>query len=115
MTIATFAPRFKRRADGGSGRPLTPASKLPPGFPAALFAGGIVMIGVFVLGIAIYKSLRNRARPAEAWKDESPNTANPSAFATASMQGVIEKLRNQEKELERLHRWKRNAPRNPSA
>jgi signal transduction histidine kinase len=83
---------------------LAHAGKLPPGFPAALFAGAIVMIGVFVLGVAIYKSLRNRANPEEAWKDVSPGIENPSAFATASMQGVIEKLRNQEKELERLHR-----------
>lgn len=33
-----------------------------------------------------------------------PRTDNESAFATASMQGVIQKLREQEKELERLHR-----------
>ena len=34
---------------------------------------------------------------------------NPSAFMAASMQGVIEKLRAQEKELARLHRSSRNA------
>ena len=33
-----------------------------------------------------------------------PRTENPSAFMAASMQGVIQKLRDQEKELERLHR-----------
>ena len=33
-----------------------------------------------------------------------PRTENPSAFMAASMQGVIQKLREQEKELERLHR-----------
>src|SRR5580693_8864419 len=33
-----------------------------------------------------------------------PRTENPSAFMTASMQGVIRQLRDQEKELERLHR-----------
>jgi PAS domain S-box-containing protein len=33
-----------------------------------------------------------------------PRTENPSAFMTASMQAVIQKLREQEKELERLHR-----------
>src|SRR5205085_264669 len=31
-------------------------------------------------------------------------TENPSAFMAASMQGVIQQLREQEKELERLHR-----------
>ncbi|HKT48153.1 MAG TPA: ATP-binding protein [Candidatus Acidoferrales bacterium] len=34
----------------------------------------------------------------------APGTQNPSAFMTASMQGVILRLREQEKELERLHR-----------
>ncbi len=34
----------------------------------------------------------------------SPRTENPSAFMTASMQGVIQQLREQEKELERLHK-----------
>jgi two-component system sensor histidine kinase HydH len=34
----------------------------------------------------------------------APSTQNPSAFMTASMQGVILKLREQEKELERLHK-----------
>ncbi|MGB6670762.1 MAG: hypothetical protein WBE73_20640, partial [Candidatus Acidiferrum sp.] len=33
----------------------------------------------------------------------SPRTENPSAFMTASMEGVIRQLRDQEKELERLH------------
>ncbi|HEV3219285.1 MAG TPA: ATP-binding protein [Candidatus Acidoferrales bacterium] len=32
-----------------------------------------------------------------------PNAENPAAFMTASMQAVIQKLREQEKELERLH------------
>src|SRR5260370_20033867 len=34
----------------------------------------------------------------------APRTENPSGFMAASMQGVIQKLRDQEKELERLHR-----------
>ena len=34
----------------------------------------------------------------------TPGVANPAAFMTASMQGVIQKLREQEKELERLRR-----------
>jgi len=36
--------------------------------------------------------------------EAAPRTQNPSAFMTASMQGVIQKLREQEKELERLHK-----------
>lgn len=35
------------------------------------------------------------------------STENPSAFMTASMQGVIQQLREQEKELERLHKIER--------
>ena len=34
----------------------------------------------------------------------APRTENPTAFMAASMHGVIQKLRDQEKELERLHR-----------
>ena len=37
----------------------------------------------------------------------APGVANPAAFMTASMQGVIQKLREQEKELERLHRMEK--------
>jgi PAS domain S-box-containing protein len=36
--------------------------------------------------------------------DAAPRVDNSAAFMTASMQGVIRKLREQEKELERLHR-----------
>ncbi len=37
----------------------------------------------------------------------TPGTENPSAFMTASMEGVIRQLREQEKELERLHKIER--------
>jgi signal transduction histidine kinase len=37
------------------------------------------------------------------WASPKPDTENASAFMAASMQGVIEKLRAQEKELARLH------------
>jgi PAS domain S-box-containing protein len=36
--------------------------------------------------------------------DSTPGVENPSAFMAASMQGVIQKLREQERELERLHK-----------
>jgi nitrogen-specific signal transduction histidine kinase len=38
---------------------------------------------------------------------ESPRSDNPAAFMTASMQAVIKKLKEQEKELEALHRAER--------
>jgi PAS domain S-box-containing protein len=37
----------------------------------------------------------------------APRTENPSAFMAASMHGVIQQLREQEKELERLHKIER--------
>jgi two-component system nitrogen regulation sensor histidine kinase GlnL len=37
----------------------------------------------------------------------APSTENPSAFMAASMQAVIQQLREQEKELERLHKIER--------
>ena len=41
--------------------------------------------------------------PQDDWTISKPDTANASAFMNASMHGVIEKLRAQEKELARLH------------
>src|SRR5579872_1899171 len=38
---------------------------------------------------------------------ETPRADNPTAFMTASMQAVIRKLKEQEKELEALHRAER--------
>src|SRR5262249_12887603 len=43
---------------------------------------------------------------ADSWEPK-PSTDNPSAFMTASMQAVIQKLREQEKELAALHRQDR--------
>lgn len=43
----------------------------------------------------------------EAFGAEKPRSDNPAAFMTASMQAVIKKLKEQEKELELLHRAER--------
>jgi len=65
-------------------------------------------VGVFVVGLVMlflvrryYQNARSARREESS---EAPRTQNPSAFMAASMQGVIQKLRDQEKELERLHR-----------
>jgi two-component system, NtrC family, sensor histidine kinase HydH len=58
-------------------------------------AVGLVLILRRVLGAG-------RVKASEA-AGERPVTDNASSFVTASMQGVIEKLRAQEKELARLH------------
>ncbi|HKV28951.1 MAG TPA: ATP-binding protein [Candidatus Acidoferrales bacterium] len=61
----------------------------------------VMMIGAF---IAIRRSLREDRRSSKEAADSfRVNAENPSAFMTASMQGVIARLREQEQELARLH------------
>ena len=58
----------------------------------------------------IFRLIREMREGQHADRGESlrsPRTENPSTFMAASMQGVIQKLREQEKELERLHREER--------
>src|SRR5258708_4740748 len=71
--------------------------------------GGGLGIGLLVVtGLVVYllrKFLQStREKQKEEFKTSGPRTENPSAFMAASMQGVIQQLREQEKELERLHR-----------
>ena len=79
-------------------------------FPAASLVYIIGFFVVVVLCLLVFIAMaRKILRPAKAeepareWDPESPDPGNASAFMTASMQGVIEKLRAQEKELARLH------------
>lgn len=58
--------------------------------------------GVVYLLRKFFQSTRDQQ--VEEFKPSGPRTENPSAFMAASMQGVIKQLREQEKELERLHR-----------
>ncbi len=63
-----------------------------------------LVITVLVVFLVL-KSFRNRREgQRKEFTTSTPRTANASAFMTASMQGVIQQLREQEKELERLHR-----------
>jgi PAS domain S-box-containing protein len=64
---------------------------------------GLFAIALIVLFFARRYFLSARETAAEVTAP-TPRTENPSAFMAASMQGVIQKLRDQEKELERLHR-----------
>ncbi|HXQ26017.1 MAG TPA: ATP-binding protein [Candidatus Acidoferrales bacterium] len=85
---------------------------LPP-HPAGMSSLGIVdivLMFAFLFGaiLALVYAARRllRGRPAVAkddWTNPKTDTENASAFMAASMQGVIEKLRAQEKELARLH------------
>jgi PAS domain S-box-containing protein len=61
----------------------------------------IVVVGLFLLRRVLR---RNRGTENAESTSPAPRSENPSAFMAASMQGVIKKLREQEKELERLHR-----------
>jgi PAS domain S-box-containing protein len=66
----------------------------------------LALFAAALLALFFVKRFFQKTR--EAHKEQilaaAPRTENPSAFMAASMQGVILKLREQEKELERLHR-----------
>src|SRR6202789_1889719 len=89
---------------------LAPALKHTTPVPAAnleiSIALLVILIGmVVVLVYMLRKFMRSQSAggAGEDWTSPKADVENPSAFMTASMQGVIEKLRAQEKELARLH------------
>ena len=64
----------------------------------------VVFVGLLVFVMLLRKFLRHESRQqAGDWASPKADSENASAFAAASMHGVIEKLRAQEKELARLH------------
>ena len=72
------------------------------------------IVGVALLavaGVVVYLLRRFFQSSKEEQKERiatsGPGTENASAFMAASMQGVIQQLREQEKELERLHKIER--------
>ena len=67
---------------------------------AAVLLFGIVGIILYLIRRFFQDEREERERSLAA----APRTENPTAFMAASMHGVIQKLRDQEKELERLHR-----------
>src|SRR5580692_7199646 len=72
------------------------------GFAVALVV--VLFAGMVVAAVLLRKFMRDQARVnKEDWATRKTDVENPSAFMAASMQGVIEKLRTQEKELARLH------------
>jgi len=76
---------------------------LNPWMPVVVI--GIVLVATaWVVLAAMRKFLRDTREAHGEPITEAPGVSNPAAFMTASMQGVIQKLREQEKELERLHR-----------
>jgi len=88
--------------------PLLPAHHAPPVPVGVLASWGIafvVLLGaVVVLIVTARKVIRSQSAEFQRdWSSPKADTGNASAFMAASMQGVIEKLRAQEKELARLH------------
>jgi len=64
----------------------------------------VLLIGALVFAIYILRRMFGRGESRHRIeKDSVPRVENVPAFMTASMQAVILKLREQEKELERLH------------
>ncbi len=62
----------------------------------------VVLLGA-VAALILMARKAIRAELQKDWSSSKTDTDNASAFMAASMQGVIEKLRAQEKELARLH------------
>ena len=79
-------------------------------FPWLFFAmTGIIFLSVLIGTIVLLRRTMSRSASQSAVeKDPVPRSANEPAFMTASMQAVIQKLREQEKELERLHKIERD-------
>ena len=76
-----------------------------------LWLGGAISFVALILAVAylfsygLRRTLRRGAsQPSEELAALKPRSENPAAFMTASMQAVIQKLREQEKELAELHR-----------
>src|SRR5438309_4950245 len=74
---------------------------------AAALGGGFLAVTGLVVFLMRKSFQSRREEQKEEFKTSGPGTENPSAFMAASMQGVIQQLRVQEKELERLHRIER--------
>ncbi|MGA2429138.1 MAG: ATP-binding protein [Candidatus Acidiferrum sp.] len=77
----------------------------PPNLKALAIALALILAAIAWLVLHLVRKFFKDTR--EARKNEmhaAPRIENSAAFMTASMQGVIQKLREQEKELERLHR-----------
>jgi len=86
----------------------TPHKSLP--YPWLFLAmTGLIFLGILILTIYFLRHLAGTSKTASTpEKDPVPRAQNEPAFMTASMQAVIARLREQEKELERLHKIERD-------
>jgi nitrogen-specific signal transduction histidine kinase len=68
----------------------------------------IVLLAAAIVAVLMARHyFQRRSKSSDGFGSESPRSDNPAAFMTASMQAVIKKLKEQEKELEALHRAER--------
>src|SRR5260370_1078844 len=77
--------------------------------PPNLWAFGVAAAAglLIIVLVVLFRARRYFETARSGPKEEEPQasrTQNPSAFMAASMQGAIQKLRDHEKELQRLHR-----------
>ncbi len=85
------------------------AEPQPPQIGMMWLLGGVVLIvlvlaGTYLFSYLLRRVLGGKPAPTEDLFSAKPSTDNPTAFMAASMQAVIQKLRDQEKELAALHR-----------
>jgi len=84
--------------------PAHPIAFSPVGIGFAIGLFVILLIGVVGFVTLLRKFIHGESKFSRGeWAAPNPDPENASAFMAASMQGVIEKLRAQEKELARLH------------
>jgi signal transduction histidine kinase len=84
--------------------PIPHAPATPLGMINAVVLLVLLLGALLALVVMMRKFMRPESAAAtNAWQGAKADTENASAFMAASMQGVIEKLRSQEKELARLH------------
>jgi PAS domain S-box-containing protein len=84
--------------------PLHPSAISSVGMVYAIIALVLFLAAMVALVVLLRKSFHAESPGSkEDWAAPKADSENPSAFMAASMQGVIEKLRAQEKELARLH------------
>jgi len=69
----------------------------------------VIFVGILIVTIVLLRRLMAGSSSTSAVeKDPVPRADNAPAFMTASMQAFIQRLRDQEKELERLHKIERD-------
>jgi signal transduction histidine kinase len=69
----------------------------------------LIVVAVFLASVAIRKFVRrSEPKPRNEFEPAAPRSEDQAAFMTASMQSVIQRLREQEKELGRLHRQEKD-------